>query len=51
MENKYQIVKSLHLFFKELWINQPNTVIGGGVAILLLLGVYIWLLNKYQLDG
>ena len=51
MENKYQIVKSLHLFFKELWFNQPNTVIWGGVVLLVLLGVYIWLLNKYQLDG
>lgn len=50
MENKLQIVKSLHLFFKELWFNQPNTVIGGGVAILVLLGVYIWLLNKYSYD-
>ena len=48
MEDKYQIVKSLLLFFKELWFNQPNTVIGGGVALLVLLVVYIWLLNKYQ---
>jgi len=51
MENKYQIIKSLHLFIKDLWFDQPNTVIGVGVAILVLLGVYIWLLNKYQLDG
>ena len=41
-------MESLHISFKELWYNQPNTVIGGGVAILVLLGIYIWLLNKYQ---
>ena len=41
-------MESLHIFFKELWYNQPNTVIGGGTAILVLLGIYIWLLNKYQ---
>ncbi len=35
-------------FFKELWYNQPNTVIGGGVAILVLLGIYIWLLKIYK---
>ena len=35
-------------FFKELWYNQPNTVIGLGVAICLLLGIYIWLLNTYK---
>ena len=38
----------LHIFFKELWYNQPNIVISGGLAILVLLGIYIWLLNKYQ---
>ena len=41
-------MESLHIFFKELWNNQPNTVIGGGLAILVLLGIYIRLLNKYQ---
>ena len=41
-------MESLHIFFKELWHNQPNIVIGGGVAILVLSGIYIWLLNKYQ---
>ena len=41
-------MESLHIFFKELWYNQPNTVVGGGVAILVLLGIYISLLNKYQ---
>ena len=32
-------------FFQELWQNQPSTVIGLGVAILVLLGIYIALLN------
>ena len=32
-------------FFKDLWHNQPNTVISAGVAILVLLGICIWLLN------
>ena len=41
-------MESLHIFFKGLWYNQPNTVIGGGVAIIVLFGIYIWLLNKYQ---
>ena len=41
-------MKSLNIFFKELWHNEPNTVIGAGAAILLL-GIYIWLLNKYQM--
>jgi len=35
-------------FFKELWLNQPNTVIGVGVATLVLLGIYIKLLDIYQ---
>ena len=41
-------MESLHITFKELWYNQPNIVIGGGIAILILLVIYIWLLNKYQ---
>ena len=41
-------MESLHIFFKELWYNQPNAVISGGVAIFVLAGIYIWLLNKYQ---
>ena len=41
-------MESLQIFFKELWYNQPMTVIGGGVIILVLLGIYIWLLNKYK---
>ena len=32
-------------FFKEFWHNQPNTFIGLGVAILVLLGICLWLLN------
>ena len=35
-------------FLEELWLNQPNIVIGAGMAILVLLGVYIQLLNTYQ---
>ena len=41
-------MEPLNIFFKELWNNQPNTVIGGSLAILVLFGIYIWLLNKYQ---
>ena len=41
-------MESLRIFFKELWNSQPNIVISGGIAILVLLGIYIWLLNKYQ---
>ncbi len=32
----------------ELWNNQPTTVVGLGVAILVLVGIYINLLNTYQ---
>ena len=35
-------------YLQELLHNQPYTVIGGVVSILVLLGVYIWLLNKYK---
>ena len=35
-------------FSKELWLNQPNTVIGVGVATLVLLGIYVKLLDIYQ---
>ena len=35
-------------FAKELWINQPNAIIGVGVATLVLLGIYIKLLDIYQ---
>ena len=45
---KVIFMESMYIFFKEFWYNQPNIVIGGGVAILVLLAIYIWLLNKYQ---
>ena len=32
----------------ELWQNQPTTVIGVGVAISVLFGIYIFLLNTYK---
>jgi hypothetical protein len=35
-------------FTKMLWLNQPNTVIGIGLATLVLLGIYIKLLDIYQ---
>ena len=35
-------------FFKELWLNQPNTFIGAGLGILVFLGIYIKLLDIYQ---
>tara|TARA_B100000902_G_C26767463_1_gene648717 strand:+ start:42 stop:167 length:126 start_codon:yes stop_codon:yes gene_type:complete len=35
-------------FTKELWLNQPNTVIGLGLATFVLLGIYIKLLDIYQ---
>ena len=35
-------------FFKELWLNQPNTFIGIGLGILVFLGIYIKLLDIYQ---
>ena len=35
-------------FSNELWHNQPNTVIGVGLAILVILGIYIKLLDIYQ---
>ena len=41
----YEIFK---IFFKELWNNQPTTVIGLGVSIAVLLGIYIFLLNTYK---
>ncbi len=34
--------------FKELYHNQPNTFIGIGLAILVLLGIYIKLLDIYK---
>jgi len=35
-------------YFQELWNNQPNTAIGLVLAILVLLGIYIKLLDIYQ---
>jgi len=35
-------------FLNEVWLNQPNTVIGIGVAAAVLLGIYIFLLNIYK---
>jgi len=35
-------------YFQELWNNQSNTVLGGGVAILVFLGIYVALLNTYK---
>ena len=32
-------------FFQDLWNNQPNVVIGVGVATAVLLGIYIFLLD------
>ena len=35
-------------FFKEIWLNQPGTVVGVGIATLVLFGIYIKLLDIYQ---
>ena len=35
-------------YFKEIWNNQPATVIGVDTAILVLLRTYIFFLNKYK---
>ena len=35
-------------YFHELWNNQPNTFIGLVLAILVLLGIYIKLLDIYR---
>jgi len=35
-------------FLTNLWNNQPTTVIGIGVAIFVLLEIYISLLQTYQ---
>ena len=40
--------KYLMDFLNELWHNQPNTVIGVGLAILVMLGIYIKLLEIYK---
>jgi len=35
-------------YLTNLWSNQPNIIIGGGLAILVLLGIYKKLLDIYQ---
>jgi len=35
-------------FLIDFWNNQPSTVVGIGVAIFVLLGIYISLLQTYQ---
>jgi len=35
-------------YLTNLWNNQPTTVIGICIAIFVLLGIYISLLNTYQ---
>ena len=35
-------------YLTNLWNNQPNILIRGGLAILVLLGIYIKLLDIYQ---
>ena len=35
-------------FLNELWHNQPNTAIGLGLVILVMLGIYIKLLDIYR---
>jgi hypothetical protein len=35
-------------FLNELWQNQPNTIIGLGLAILVLFGIYVKLLDIYK---
>ncbi len=35
-------------YLTNFWNNQPNILIGGGFAILVLFGIYIKLLDIYQ---
>jgi len=35
-------------YFQGLWNNQPNIFVGGGLATLVLLGIYLKLLDIYQ---
>ena len=35
-------------YLTNLWNNQPNILIGAGLATLVLLGIYIKLLDIYQ---
>ena len=35
-------------YLSNLWNNQPSIIIGGGLATLVLLGIYIKLIDIYQ---
>ena len=35
-------------YLTNLWNNQPSILIGGGLTLLVLLGIYIKLLDIYQ---
>ena len=50
LENNYPINIRLSFmgFLEELWNSQPNIVIGLGLAVLVLIGIYIKLLDIYQ---
>ena len=49
MYKNYQFAyQYLMEFLTNLWNNQPTSVIGIGVAIFVLIGIYISLLNTYQ---
>ena len=47
-ENHLFAYQYLMEFFNELWHNQPSVVIGVCLAVLVMLGIYIKLLNIYQ---
>ena len=42
------VYNSFMEFLTNLWNSQPTTVMGVGAAIVLLIGIYISLLQKYQ---
>ena len=39
---------NVYRIFKELWHNQPNSVVGIALAIFVVLGIYIKLLDMYK---
>ena len=47
-KNHQFVYQYLMEILTNLWNNQPTTVMGIGVAIFVLLGIYISLLNTYQ---
>ena len=47
-KNHQFVFQHLMEFLNELWHNQPNTIVGLGLAILVILGIYIKLLDIYQ---